>query len=1173
MADFSNPIYYRQMIVPDNSIDDLISKLTEVIKLYGDTQELIKKNASEVQSTVRNTSGAVEQSREVIKNAANDAARLERAQRELAFATSETGARVQELKVLTKQANKQQQDAAKFIHASANSYKAMESELKLAVDNLKNLSKEEALNSAEGAKLINRILTLKDGMREYDNMLKLVTSSSVRYTKESQNANSADSARNTILAQVAMAEQRLAFARSKENEQLKLYSTQIREANEIAKLTAVINNSAEGSYDRLSAQYALNKIKLNAMSKEERAAAESGRLLEDQTREIYAEMIRLQEATGNHRLSVGNYKRAWDGLGVAVSQVVRELPAAAVSLNTFFLGISNNIPILADEIARLRRENEAFIAKGEPTKSVIGSIAKALFGWNTILVIVLTTLSMYGKQIFEFIGNIGKGTNAAISQQKALKKVHEELEKGVGSYTKNIVQVKKLQSEWKALSGKKEQEQWIKDNASAFRQLDINITNVTEAENAFVTNTDAIIEALRQRAKATAASKLAEEEYGKMIVKRNEAEIEEAKGISAVDRAKARAAYATAAAEPGAGLVAGSKELSAQAFFESRINNLKAEANQAEKTADSYFNLADSFEKVAKAGLKAANIDEYHKPGKKEPKERKKRDMSEYIDRVQTEIQKKYAQSVTNMTRNEFDKQRSAAIDTYNAESAALLDKYNKNKRILEDEGKEYKKLTNEQREQVEQTQKDIIRTVEQYQKELNQKLEDIERDRQINELEILQQTIDLRLDAVKKGSEEELKYRLAAIEAERKAAILKNAKLPKPMQQSETDINAAFDKQAATTVTSFSQTDFAQQQALEDATFNIIKRSEYAKTKFKLQQEKERQERLIALAESGAIDMSKKEIDTMKMSVKGIDRQMADLDMGASLLERLGFDDKQIDALSEAANIVVEQLGAILDAEVQMAEQAVEAANRRVEAAQKAYEAEVEARANGYANNVATTKKELENEKKQQREKEKMLAEAQRRKEALDSITQASSLITASANIWSSLSGIPIVGPALAIAAIGTMWTSFAVAKVKAKQVTAKSDEYGEGGLEFLEGGSHASGNDIDLGVKNKRKRNMKAEGGEALAIINKKQTARYKKLLPDVINSLNKGTFEDKYLNAFSGSDGVILMQNQSNIDMTKLENEVAEIRKQGETKYFYGPNGQVIEIRKNVKRVIVE
>ena len=74
---------------------------------------------------------------------------------------------------------------------------------------------------------------------------------------------------------------------------------------------------------------------------------------------IYKEMIRLQEATGNHRLSVGNYAKSWDGLGVSVSQVVRELPAAAVSLNTFFLGISNNIPIVIDEIKKVREQNKA----------------------------------------------------------------------------------------------------------------------------------------------------------------------------------------------------------------------------------------------------------------------------------------------------------------------------------------------------------------------------------------------------------------------------------------------------------------------------------------------------------------------------------------------------------------------------------------------------------------------------------------------------------------------------------------------------------------------------------------------------------------------------------------------------------------------------------------------
>lgn len=152
-------------------------------------------------------------------------------------------------------------------------------------------------------------------------------------------------------------------------------------------------------------------------------------------------------------------------------------------------------------------------------------------------------------------------------------------------------------------------------------------------------------------------------------------------------------------------------------------------------------------------------------------------------------------------------------------------------------------------------------------------------------------------------------------------------------------------------------------------------------------------------------------------------------------------------------------------------------------------------------------------------------------------------------------------------------MWTSFAVAKVKARQVTAiGSEEYGEGGLEFLEGGSHASGNDIDLGVNNKRRRRMRAEGGEALAIINKRRTRQYRKVLPDVIESFNKGTFEDKYLNAFAGADGAnISIVSNSSTDLSKLERDVSSIRKQNETKYFTMPDGTVIMQYKNVKRII--
>ena len=449
--------------------------------------------------------------------------------------------------------------------------------------------------------------------------------------------------------------------------------------------------------------------------------------------------------------------------------------------------------------------------------------------------------------------------------------------------------------------------------------------------------------------------------------------------------------------------------------------------------------------------------------------------------------------------------------------------------------------------------------------------------------LDARERDIENQLELVKKGSEDELNLLLQQNEIRRQLALAQNAAKPAEQQVSTSVINAQFDKSAAQTKGSFQMTSFDEQQALDEAVFNEVKRSETEITRFKLEQEKARWQEQIRLAEAGGLDWSQAQIDAAKATVKGIDRELSELDnfimnigkkgLGGTLLEKLGFSDDQIDALGDAVNIVIKQLQSIMDAEVQLAEQAVEAAEKRVEAAQSAYDAEVEARNNGYANNVATAKKELEQEKKNQQEKQKMLAAAQKRQENLNTVIQASSLITASANLWSSFSSIPIVGPALALAAIATMWTSFAVAKVKAKQVTAsQSEEYGEGGLEFLEGGSHASGNDIDLGVENKKKRRMKAEGGEALAIINKQRTRKYRKILPDVIDSFNKGTFEDKYLNAFANSEGLsISLNSNNNMDLSKIEDDVRSIRKQNETRYYTMPDGTVIMQHRNVKRII--
>lgn len=1302
-------IKYSDIIQPDDSIEKLVKQLGELNQQYEVMVNAIRAGADRVVHALKSVSGATSDGRKSIDEATASTSRLERAQNELKLAISDTGKQIAWLKAQTADANRTTVEQQRYLQQAVSSYDRLKSDLKEAVSLYKSLTDAERADSQMGQQLLNDIINLKNQIKALDDTMKphiqtlsevekaeqrlayLQSDEGKRLTELKRKISELTSSRRqqqATIDPIAQAQQKLAYAQSEENQQLKLYSTQIKKANRVAQLQATIAASAEGSYNRLSAQYELNKIKLNQMSAAEREAADGGKKLETETNALYQQMIKLQEATGNYRLSVGHYQRTWDGLGISISQVVRELPAAAVSLNTFFLGISNNIPMVVDEINRLRAQNKALQAEGKATVSVTKSIVKALFSWNTILVIVLTVLSMFGGQIIKWIGNLFKGRAAVISLTDALDNIAKELEETNGGYGDNIVSLKQLQQEWKNLKTTAEKNQWIKDNKSEFDKLGIAVNDVTDAENIFVNNTEAVVNALRLRAKAAAAQKLAAEQYEKALVARNKAETEQAQGPSRWDEFQNWFVQSSLRTGEGGYVPQANLDLadqiSAEDFKQQRIKDLNDEADAAEKTGDAYFDLAAGYEAAAKAELNAAGVDEPHK----KTRTREPRDLTNIINQNSIKAQKEYEESITALQKDEFAKRRKTAADEVQNENNKLREMLRKNDEYVKNVDGKYKKLTEDQKKQIAQQNAWINSTIANNLKALALQLEQIQREQAANSLKLQRETqtgavsptpiaenapkntettvttnvtvtrdasqmeaslveerelmrqnleaeyrlvldtnakllaagdeharseeeilielnrkkldlyadydkqildarerdIENQLELVKKGSEDELNLLLQQNEVRRQLALAQNAAKPAEQQVSTSVINAQFDKSAAQTKGSFQMTSFDEQQALDEAIFNEVKRSETEITRFKLEQEKARWQEQIRLAETGGLDWSQAQIDAAKSTVKGIDRELSELNdfvanigkkgLGGTLLEKLGFDDDQIDALGDAVNIVIEQLQSIMDAEVELAEQAVEAAEKRVEAAQSAYDAEVEARNNGYANNVATAKKELEQEKKNQQEKQKMLAAAQKRQENLNTVIQASSLITASANLWSSFSSIPIVGPALALAAIATMWTSFAVAKVKAKQVTAsQSEEYGEGGLEFLEGGSHASGDDIDLGVKNKKKRRMRAEGGEALAIINKHKTRKYRKILPDVIDSFNKGTFEDKYLKAFDGSDelSVSLNANGSNIDLSKLEDDVRSIRRQNETKYYTMPNGTVVMQRRNVKRII--
>lgn len=1193
-------IKYSDIIEPDDSIEKLVKQLGELNQSYETMINAIRAGADRIVRSLKSASGATSEGRKAIDEATASTSRLERAQNELKLALSDTGKQIAWLKAQTSDANRATVEQQRYIQQAISSYDRLKSDLKQTVELYKSLTATERADSEMGQQLLNDILNLKNQIKALDDQMKphIQTLSEVEKAEQRlaylqsdegkrllelkakiAELTSARKQQKATVDPLAQAQEKLAYAQSEENQQLKLYSTQIKEANRVAQLQATIASSAEGSYNRLSAQYELNKIKLNQMSAAQREAADEGKKLEAETNEIYQQMIKLQEATGNYKLSVGHYQKTWDGLGISISQVVRELPAAAVSLNTFFLGISNNIPMVVDEINRLRKQNELLAAEGKEQISITKSVVKSLFSWNTALVVLLTVFSMYGKEIIAWIDKTLAGRDAAKSFEDALEDLNDELGKGsTGSYGQQIAVLRRLSENWKDLGDNiKAQTQWIKDNEKEFSKLGITIDSINDANNAFVKNTESVIAAYKARAKAEAALNIVSQQYQKLLAAENKAEIEKVREYGFFDKTMN---YFKAL---WGGISGPDSDLSLETRLKKQrqrnVESMQKDAKSLEQEVESYFNVWKFYEDQADALFKEIGLEESHKKDKK----RTPRDADDRLNNLALAAEKAYQKSRTEIERDENKKRRAEAFASFNQEIADLNDKYSRIQKILNGQDEKYKKLTESQKETAIKALGDIENAIKNKQKGLTLSLDLLNIDVEIQKAEQLLELLELEGEVSKKGSYEELSNSLKRLDVERQIALLKNAQLPEAKRQPTSAINASFDKQKAITVGSFNMSSFDEQQALDEAVFNEIKRSETEITRFKLKQEKARWQEQIRLAEAGGLDWSQAQIDAAKATIKGIDRELSELDdfiknigkkgLGGTLLEKLGFDDDQIDALKDAVNIVIEQLQSIMDAEVELAEQAVEAAEARVEAAQKAYDAEVEARNNGYANNVATAKKELEQEKKNQQEKQKMLQAAQKRQEAMNTVTQASSLVTASANLWSSFSSIPIVGPALALAAIATMWTSFAVAKVKAKQVTAsQSEEYGEGGLEFLEGGSHASGNDIDLGTENKKKRRMRAEGGEALAIINKKRTRKYRKILPDVVDSLNKGTFEDKYLNAFANSEGLSISLNSNNsIDLSKIENDVQSIRKQNEIRYYAMPDGTVVMQRKNVKRII--
>lgn len=467
-----------------------------------------------------------------------------------------------------------------------------------------------------------------------------------------------------------------------------------------------------------------------------------------------------------------------------------------------------------------------------------------------------------------------------------------------------------------------------------------------------------------------------------------------------------------------------------------------------------------------------------------------------------------------------------------------------------------------------------INQTISALEKQQTEELLKIENERQIYLLEARKKGIELQLQAVEEGSEAERQLKLKQIETDKELALLQNAQQPREQQQSTEVIEQVYVKQMQSVNDAYLQQQletFDKEQALKQSEFELLKATEGEKTRFRLKAERDRLKKVLEINKQASKQLSDVEVQTMQNSIERLNSEIEASEKDERTQDIYGLfglklNDEQKEAIDTSISYAVGALNTFMQAKVDAANKAVEASNKEVERAQTALDIEKTAAANGYAADVKNAQKRLDLAKKNQDKALKEQQKAQRQQQAINAVEQAGNMVAASALIWRQL-GFPWAIPAIAV-----MWASFAASKIKAAQIakSAATESYGDGTVELLEGGSHQSGRDIDLGTKPDGTK-RRAEGGEFFAVINKRNSRRFRKVIPSVINSLNDGTFAAKYMGAYDGANSLkVSIQDKGNSEMRELNDNVREIRDLNRRRAYMDAHGNIVEEYKNLKRV---
>lgn len=1218
MADNNNPIKYSDLISPDNSITDLIKQLDELSDTYTNALKNIKAEAIQLAEILKKVSGATEDGRKTTKKAADDAERLARAQRDLAFAESENAKKLAELKLAQQEANQINKLIVKINQSAEGSYNRLSAQYSLNKIYLNNMTKAERENTEEGRKLVAQTKEIYEEMKRLQEATGKFQLNVGNYTEASDAIIAyGDKLKETLGLNSAFGESLLALGRGGDESKAVFtaigdgakalgktllgllsnpvflaiagiaaagaafkwwydYNAGLVEATRLTQQFTgksgddlkAFRNEVQAVADSFNADFRETLIATNALSKQFGISAnEALQLVKDG-------FLAGGDANGEFLDTLKEYPAYFKEAGISADQFV----AIVTQTNKMGIFSDKGVDAIKEANLRLREMTTATAAaldgigiSSEQVQKDLQTGTKTTFDVIQDVSAKLAELpdnaATVGAAIADIFG--GPGEDAGLQYLRTLKDISTNMDevKGKAGVLAQL-QEEQLQSQIElqnALSGLFDaiggNFETLTTQAKVFvnQGLTAIIKGVIDVVNYLIElyNESVLIRAIWNG--IVAGFKTTFDTLGNLfgffidIVKATGTAL---KGAFTLDFDEVKKGLADYAAAYG--------------------NLVKA---QVKDITENFQEGLDGMQKKIKPLTIPVSVGDTPTPQTdNKPVTTQnptvtpsgKSDAEKAAEQQAKQIEAAYKKNLE-ATRKLQDAQLQLETDEWAKRRQQTQYQYSRQIEDLQHQLQTEKDLNETGRQAINAT----ITALEQQQTEALLK---IEQDRQLQELALQKESIELRLQAVKKGSEQERQLRMQLLENERQTALLQNQQKPTGQQQDAGAINASFDAKGAGIADEYLQAQlqiFDQQQALAQSEFDLLRNSEARKTQFRLQAEKERLQKVLELNQQAANKLSDVEVQTIQNTIKKIDQEIEQSkgeERGTDIygLFGLNLDDDQKEAINTSMQYALDALNTFTAARVAAADAAVEQADKEVSAAQSALDAELEARANGYANNVVQAQKELDLAKKNQEKALKEQQKAQKQQAAIQTLQQIGNMVTATALIWSQL-GFPFAIPAIAV-----MWASFAASKIKAAQLAKQTGEtggtetYGDGTVELLEGGSHQSGNDIDLGTKPDGTR-RRAEGGEFFAVINKRSSRRFRKIIPDVINSLNNGTFAHKYLKSYSDGDGLTLNVTGQSPDLRNLSDDVREIKEQNRRRVYVDGDGNTIESYKNLKRKI--